>query len=79
MFKAVFVQYLSIDGGKLCIPVMVLISWHYFQQINGEDVENREQALKLFSEQRDSLALLVCRPQYQVRMTDCLVWDRQSV
>ncbi|XP_071817201.1 E3 ubiquitin-protein ligase PDZRN3-like isoform X3 [Apostichopus japonicus] len=40
-------------------------------QINGEDVENREQALKLFSEQRDSLALLVCRPQYQ--LDDCLL------
>lgn len=40
-------------------------------QINGEDVENREQALKLFSEQKESLTLLVCRPQYQ--LDDCLL------
>ncbi|XP_014675781.1 PREDICTED: E3 ubiquitin-protein ligase PDZRN3-like, partial [Priapulus caudatus] len=41
----------------LCLPVL---------QINGIDVHTRDQAVKLFSEDRPDITLLVARPQFQV-------------
>ncbi|XP_077985450.1 E3 ubiquitin-protein ligase PDZRN3-like [Glandiceps talaboti] len=35
-------------------------------QINGEDVHNKDQAISLFSQDRQEISILVCRPQLQL-------------
>ncbi|XP_070559720.1 E3 ubiquitin-protein ligase PDZRN3-B-like isoform X2 [Ptychodera flava] len=46
-------------------------------QINGEDVHNKDQAISLFSQDRQEISILVCRPQLQ--LDDGLLYDDTNV
>lgn len=54
---------LSRRGFRAFIVLTLITTWLFiFLQINNQEVRNREEAIRLFSETRSEIVLLICRP-----------------
>ena len=57
---AVFVPFFGTSSSTSNNPNVPFV---FFLQINGVDVHSREQAIRLFAENREDITLLLARPQ----------------